>query len=329
MNIKRFIYRNLVLIKYYLYDFNRFRKWSSAISGKNTQEKMRAWMILRIHSVEKGLSLEDVRLGFGLDNIKLLIELLNKYYGLYGYDNVVKMTLEIVGAYLQFHDNQNHEVACIKALYGECLLKIKEFESSNHTGVIYVDKDEMYRNSMIDFRAFCQCRYSVRQFSDQKVPDKLITEAVGIAQKTPSVCNRQSSKVYVVSDPDKIRQVVQIQGGARSFGEKSNKLIITTSDLSSFVSYGERNQSWIDGGMFSMSLVYALHSKGLGTCCLNWCKEKCVDKELRKSISISETDNVVMVIAVGYPKESFVVAKSPRKKINEVLFFDHCLTWNF
>ena len=75
MNIKRFIYRNMLLIKYYIYDFNRFRRWSSAISGENTQAKMRARMILRIHSIEKGLSLEDARLGFGMDNIKLLIEL--------------------------------------------------------------------------------------------------------------------------------------------------------------------------------------------------------------------------------------------------------------
>lgn len=322
MTIKRFIYRNMVLIKYFMYDFNRFRKWSSAVSGENTQEKMRARLILLIHSVEKGLSLEDVRLGFGFKNINMLIDFVKKYYVLYGYDYVVKMALDVLGAYLQYHNKQNHEVDGIQQLYDECLLQIKEFKSSNDTGVISVVKDEMYRDSMIDFRAFCQSRYSVRQFTDQKVPDDLITDAVSIAQKTPSVCNRQSSKVYVISDPDKISQVIKIQSGARSFGEKVNKLIITASDLSSFVSYAERNQSWIDGGMFSMSLVYALHSKGLGTCCLNWCKDNCVDKELRRSISISETDNIVMVIAVGFPKESFVVAKSPRKKIDEILFFD-------
>jgi len=316
------IYRNLVLIKYYIYDYDRYRKWSSAITGENTQKKMAARLILQIHSIEKGLSLEDVRFGFGLDNIKSMIELMTKYYALYEYDYVVKMGMDAVDAYLRFHNGQECKVVSIQTLYDECLLKIKEFKSCNETGIIYVARDEMYSKAMIDFRAFCESRHSVRQFSDREVTGDLIADAVGIAQKTPSVCNRQSSKVYVISNPDKIRQVVQIQSGARSFGEKINKLLIITSDLSNFISYVERNQSWIDGGMFSMSLVYALHSKGLGTCCLNWCKEECVDKKLRESISISETDNVIMVIAVGYPKESFVVAKSTRRKIDEILFFD-------
>lgn len=322
MSVKRIIYRNSVLIKNYIYDYVRYQKWSSAVSGENSQDKMAARMILRIHSIEKGLSLEDIRLGFGIDNIKLMIELMKKYYELYGYDYVVNMGMDALDAYIQFHNSKDHEVSCIQGLYDECLLKIKEFKSSNDTGVIYVSKSEMYRIAMIDFRAFCECRYSIRQFSDQEVTNDLIVDAVSIAQKTPSACNRQSSKVYVISNPDKIRQVIQIQSGARSFGEKINKVIIITSDLSCFVSHGERNQSWIDGGMFSMSLVYALHSKGLGTCCLNWSKEKRVDKELRKTISISETDNIIMLIAVGYPKESFVVAKSARKKIDEIIFFD-------
>ncbi len=322
MFIIKIIYHNLVLINNYIYDYVRYQKWSSAISGENTQEKMKARMIIRIHTIEKGLSLENTRLGFGFDNIKLMIVLMKKYYELYGYDYVVKMGLNALDAYIQFHNSKDYEVSCVQELYDECLFKIKEYRSSNDTGVINVSKSEMYCNAMIDFRAFCECRHSVRQFSGQEVANDSIVDAVSIAQKTPSVCNRQSSRIYVISHSDKIRQIIEMQSGARSFGEEINKVLIITSDLSNFVSYGERNQSWIDGGMFSMSLVYALHSKGLGTCCLNWCKEKRVDKELRKSISISETDNIIMVIAVGHLKESFVVAKSPRKTIDEIMFFD-------
>ena len=49
-------------------------------------------------------------------------------------------------------------------------------------------------------------------------------------------------------------------------------LLIIAMDLKAFVPAHERYQHWIDGGMFSMSIIYALHSLGLSSCCLNWSK---------------------------------------------------------
>ncbi|EAZ90593.1 nitroreductase family protein [Crocosphaera chwakensis] len=140
-----------------------------------------------------------------------------------------------------------------------------------------------------------------------------------MAQKTPSVCNRQSSKVYVFSRDEDKQKILSYQNGNRGFGEQASKVLIVTSNMEHFTSIGERNQCWIDGGMYAMSLVYALHSLGLGTCCLNWSVECRVDKQLREVAEISDSEAVIMMIAVGHLTDELKVAQSPRKKIEDVL----------
>ena len=113
--------------------------------------------------------------------------------------------------------------------------------------------------------------------------------------------------------------MLSYQNGNRGFGDKASHVLIVTSDLHHFTSAGERNQCWIDGGMFAMSLVYALHSLGLGTCCLNWSVECDQDRALKNNTLISESEAVIMMIAVGVIPEKLNVAVSPRKPLAEVI----------
>lgn len=72
-----------------------------------------------------------------------------------------------------------------------------------------------------------------------------------------------------------------------------------------------------------MSLIYALHSLGLGTCCLNWSVTKDQDQSLRSIIEVEESDAVIMMIAVGHLKDTFKVAKSARKPVKEFISFEN------
>jgi nitroreductase len=161
----------------------------------------------------------------------------------------------------------------------------------------------------------------VRQFSDTPVDDDLIENAVSMAIKTPSVCNRQTWKVYACSDQDQKNRLLKHQNGNRGFGPMAGQILIVTSDLNLFVGAAERNQSFIDGGLFSMSLIYALHSLGLGTCCLNWSVTMERDKALRHEAGIDDSESIIMLIAVGHLPDTLSVACSPRRKTEEVLKF--------
>src|SRR3546814_1994141 len=74
------------------------------------------------------------------------------------------------------------------------------------------------------------------------------------------------------SDLEIIDRALSLQNGNRGFGHEIPCLLILCTDLSAFDTAGERYQHWIDGGMFSMSLVWALHALGYSSCCLNWSK---------------------------------------------------------
>src|SRR3546814_20513526 len=88
------------------------------------------------------------------------------------------------------------------------------------------------------------------------------SEAVELALHSPSVCNRQASYVYCLQSREIIDRALSLQNGNRGFGHEIPCLLILCTDLSAFDTAGERYQHWIDGGMFSMSLVWALHALG-------------------------------------------------------------------
>jgi nitroreductase len=97
---------------------------------------------------------------------------------------------------------------------------------------------------------------------------------------------------------------------------------VVVCDLRHFVTVGERNQAWIDGGMFAMSLVYALHALGLGTCFLNWSVTEDVDRKLRPHLKVTEHDVIITMLAVGHLPERFRVAHSQRKPIDQALVLE-------
>ena len=147
-------------------------------------------------------------------------------------------------------------------------------------------------------------------------------KAVRMARKTPSVCNRQSWKVYAYSDPVLLEKVVECQKGNSGFGDQIKAILVVTSNTETFFSIGERNQCWIDGGMFSMSLVYSLHSLGLGSICLNWSVEKATDENLHQVASIPDSEAVIMMIGIGFLPKTLRVAQSHRKPLEELLIWD-------
>jgi nitroreductase len=170
-----------------------------------------------------------------------------------------------------------------------------------------------------DPEAFFLSRYSLREFEDEKVPHEVIVRAVGLANKTPSVCNRQAWKVYHTSDNEVRDIVLKYQSGNRPFGQHIPNLMVISVDLKAFFFGQEHYQHWIEGGLFSMSLIYALHSLGVASCPLNWSQTPNKDRQLRRLVGIEPHYTIIMALAVGYPRSANKVCVSARKPISEVL----------
>jgi nitroreductase len=176
--------------------------------------------------------------------------------------------------------------------------------------------------SLEDASAFVRVitsRTSLREFRpDQSPTPEAIEQAVDIARWTPSVCNRQTSRVHYFTGP-LVQKLLALQSGNRGFGHRIPALIIVTSDLRLFVDPIERYQAWIDGGMFAMSLLLALHSGRIGAVPLNWAVLNSRDNALRKAADIPAWERIIMMIGCGYPKDHAIAAASTRRTAADIL----------
>lgn len=319
-HIKENLRANLKKYRNYLYDYNRFVKWSASEQKYASRLQAQALIIKEYHRIEKALALPDPRVPFGLTLVKELINIIQEYINKYEIDKSILISINVLEEYFVFHKERNF---CDEALYKEFLDIKKKIDNQTFKdvagGTLHISKGEIHKNSLLDLSGFFESRYSIRNFSGEEVDVETIKKAVNMARKTPSVCNRQSCRVHLYSDKKKILDLLQYQNGNSGFREHINKLLIITSDLQSFLNIGERYQCWIDGGMFSMSLVYALHSLGVGTCCLNWSVEYDMDLNVRQKAEINPSESIIMFIAIGHLPQNLKVAISNRKNLDHYL----------
>jgi nitroreductase len=317
--ILKSFYLNFISIFDYIYDYKRFKKYSTSTVKYENYQKLISKIVMHYHVIEKGLTLKKPRLGFGKEKIEILISLIDKYiekeYPLK--DTNFLSAISVLNDYVKYHKEHLFDINDLEN-------KLKKYLTyfNDLGGRLEISRSDIMVNITSNFDDFSKSRHSVRNFSSDKVEIESIYKAIEIAQKSPSVCNRQTSKVYIIQDNNKKEAIVNLQNGNRGFGEFADKYLVVTSDLNKFWQIGERNQSFIDGGIFSMSLLYGLHYMGLACCTLNWAVSKNKDKKLKKVLNIPDNENIILIIAVGHYPEKLVVCKSNRlvaTKVSELI----------
>jgi nitroreductase len=297
----------------YLYDSWRYFRYSSTFYYP-TRDNRLSRITAMYHSVERGLALPEPQAGFGAQNIAYLLEAIDEYIRLFGIDSTLTPAAGALDAYLTFHQSNNidppNRAAIDHALRRLQPIRCKETDG----GTVEVSRDSICRATANVTTDFFLTRHSIRQFSDVEVGTAAIDAAIAIAQKAPAVCNRQECRVYVVHDKKLMSRMLALQE-SRGFNQQINKLLVVTNRLTAFYGMGERNQCWIDGGLFAMSLVLGLHAQGLGTCCLNWSKSAPRDRVMRKLLKLPPSEVIIMLVAVGHLPANLAVARSVRQPL--------------
>lgn len=258
---------------------------------------LRTQLIKDYHRIEKGLSLGNPRRPFGDSAQKRLHRDVRRLEALNAHPELVatgKRALADLWSWNTFHERD--ELASVQVV----------------EPVQTVAKREI-------FEEFFLSRRSVRSFGGAPVSRTSIERAVSWAIRSPSVCNRQSWHVHAIDNTATIQSLLALQNGCDGFKHEVKMLLILSVDASLFAGAGERNQRWIDGGIFSMSIAWALHALGLSTCMLNWSRSNSETQDLRDRLGLSSNYDVIMMIAVGYAPERYFVAASPRKPLQDTL----------
>lgn len=307
-------FRDVIFSLYgYMYDFYRYMRFSG-YKGYIKDQKKRNYKVVKIyHRLEKSLSFRERNPNSGIRSANQLESLLTKAAGSsdFGFQ-------ERIGVYVLEHF-YNNASDMVRAKRLDIYPNIKDIElTPDLGGAVFKSREELEKGKLDNPEEFFLSRNSVRDFSSQPVDHREVARALTLAMKTPSVCNRQGWYVYHVDQRTLIDSCLSLQNGNKGFGHEIPCLLIITADLKAFDTAGERYQSWIDGGMFSMSVIYAFHALGLSTCCLNWSKTPRDDIKLRKLMPIKPNHSVLMMLAVGYPKEKIKVCYSARNPLNSI-----------
>jgi nitroreductase len=307
------------LLRAFWYDYQRYRTYSHYYPGPSTNPSSLSAMIIReAHGLEKGFTLPNVRLGYGKERISKMLALITRFLELGGDLNDLSIckARSVLGEYIRFHDERRYDLGDRR----HAVLNSADMNSSAG-GYVEVLREVLEAEACGDLSEAMPSRHSIREYAPEKIPRNVILEAVDIARSTPSVCNRQPWHVYIVEEGELRKQLIDLQDGGKGFAETAAFLAIVTSDLSSFVGWGERNEVFVDGGLFAMSLLLAFHHKKLGACPLNWMVTPDKDRRLREIARIKPSENVIMLVSVGMLPDSIRVAKSARKSVADQVTF--------
>lgn len=307
--------------RYSWYDYRRYLKLSGALKHAREIEAVEAARITKFyHMIEKGLSLPETRASFGHYAITELSAMLNSAIRAGRNGPHIRHAIETLIAYRDFNARVGGETP-LAATSVLALAAAADF-AAEPDAVREMTRAEIASATDFDVNRFFSTRASVRQFANRSVPREKIEAAVRIAQTAPTVCNRQSGRVRIVTDPARRSALLKFQNGNRGFGDTIGALAIVTVDLSHFLEPAERHQAWIDGGLFAMQFIMGLHAQQLGSCCLNWATASNNDARFRAASQLPDSETVITFIAIGELRERFVVARSPRKSLTDVLRYD-------
>jgi nitroreductase len=281
--------------------------WHST-SVKRKQKENLAELMVANHTLEKGLTMPNRKLGFGYPKVRGIIDRCRKYIKDYSPNHIeIQCSIDILQQYYDLHVDNHFE------LPDDIVKGILELTKSRlyDTKLCYETTKFEYFTPTDNFKDFALSRHSVRWYSNEKVPNEDIINAIHLAQTAPSACNRQEIKVYVVSTDEKKKALLKLHKGHTGFGDQADRILLITADMGFWQCYN-RTSAFLDAGIFTMNLLYALHYYGICACTLNAHLSIKNQKKLRNIVGYSESEIPTVFISIGKAPEKFMVTGSQR-----------------
>ncbi|HLS72358.1 MAG TPA: nitroreductase family protein [Actinomycetaceae bacterium] len=284
--------RDPVLIWHeFLLDARSYSKSAAAHRGQATADSLEARLTMDYHKIEKSLTLPEPRRPFGLT-----------------VEQRMKSLMSAAG-------EQDREKAYF-AYSSDALTALAAWNSEGNVDARVAPQYVSTFAGLVPETAelFFASRRSTRNFDLAHPPDPaVVLHAARLAGHSPSVCNRQASCLHLFHDRETVRQLLAHQRGNAGFGPTIPMLGIVTVRRGLFVGPGERNQRWVDGGLFAMTFVWALHALGVQSCMLNWSMPNRATAALRRTAGIDDGEDVIVLVAIGHRTGGSRVARSERR----------------
>ena len=301
-------------------DLKLFMRYSTVFRANNFKNK-EALIILAYHSIEKGFLFKKIKPQFAKHRVIKLHSLLSDKQIISTIaSSQIEVAYRVMCQYYEVHEDLKTNISefYTQEQYDIYKSLIGYKNKSLFNSVVEYNRSEFYKKNNEDFESFSWSRKSVRNYTGAKIERNLIEKAISLASNAPSVCNRQASKVYLIENKSKIDEILKIQGGFTGYSENVVQLLIVTSDRNYFYTVGERNQFYIDGGIFLMNLLYALHFYKIANCPANWGKLIRDEKLLQNYVTLPQSEKIICMIPIGVAQNEFRITLSKRRSLKEI-----------
>jgi nitroreductase len=156
-------------------------------------------------------------------------------------------------------------------------------------------------------------RRSIRNFTDQEIPDSILTQILEAVRWAPSWANTQCWEVIVVKDQTIKEEIAAILGA-----NYSAKAVIGAPVVMVMCALKDQSgNTMFDMGIASQNLCLAAHELGLGTVHVGGFNHARLDKLMKLPPNIE----TVHLIPVGYPAR--VGNAPPRKELADFVHLNH------
>jgi nitroreductase len=301
------IYKFMFMLKEYVIDIYLYTKYNQKSPFSNRIKSREYSMVIESHKIEKGLSLHNPRPLFGE---KVVSDLKSRICGDDSFAE--KMTK---GALYDYYKSFREHLSDSDNEYFDSTVLDWEVDLGGASPCLDVDKK--WSKEVFDFSI---SRRSVRQYLPGAVPEDLIRSVIQVANNAPSQCNRQSVRIRYLCESEDIAKALSLQGCAGSFSKEVDNLFIVYSEISAWSGPQQRNQMFVDGGIFVMKLLDSLWLHNLGGCCLNAALKHDDERKIKIISKIPEDTRLIAMIAFGYPNvDGLKSAVSPRRSLGELV----------
>lgn len=317
--MKNFVKRTYNYLKQAIY-LHKIETDSKYLEARN-----QATIIRLTHSIEKGLCIRETRPGFGIAKIKMIINCINEVVKInkdFIVDTSVQMAYDAISEYIEWNDTigfHSDEIENIRKwhlnLGTKYVLKVNKLEKMGGT-----EKIQLKPVDIENIENLFNNRHSSRVFFDQEVPKESILKAIKLAERCPSACNRQATRLYIINHKKK-ELFSEWLSGTGGFDKEIKEFILVCAKTSAYMPQ-EYQQYEVSTGIFVGYLTLALQAYGICSCVI---QRDVINTKAWRNIAdkmdIPYDEQIICILGCGLQDTDYPVPISHRLEVDEITKF--------
>lgn len=121
-------------------------------------------------------------------------------------------------------------------------------------------------------------RRSCRSFTEEQIPDEALKKIIDCGLNAPSACNEQTVKIVVVQEPDRVKQLSELnnqiwKSNTDPFYGAPTVCLILAPKVDDYNNDSKSLNQVKDGSLVISAMQNAAYALGIGSCWINRCKE--------------------------------------------------------